>query len=190
MEELIQTYIPRTVQTCIDVGIPFMTYEHYWTRTFPNYASIELFRKEYNTTCYRVKGGTGPGAISVNVGKTTCDVIIELIQRLPRPALFVLDGDSCIESCVSDHICRMYATPSDIPIVSTLQDELNCIPLGSYVLILNHASSSYTLSDTIQTIYSSETAVILHLPLPNIPEPTPTEPTPTEPVLVSESNSL
>ena len=180
MEELIQTYIPSTVQTCIDVGIPFGVYDHTWTRAFPNYATIELFRKEYGTTCRRVKGGTGLGSISIGVGKTTCDMISDTLFRVPLPALFVLDGDRCIESSVSDDICRSYATQIDTPIVSTLQDELDCIPLGSYILILNPTSSTYTPPNNAQTVYSSETAVILHLPAP---EPVPVEVPPPEPVV-------
>jgi hypothetical protein len=180
MEELIQTYIPSTVKTCIDVGIPFGVYDHTWTRAFPNYATIELFRKEYGTTCFRIKGGTGLGATFIGRGQTTCNMIGEVVTRVALPALFVLNGDRTLESTVSDEICKMYGDIVDGFAPSTLQDELNCVPSGSYILILNHMSSSYTLPNNAQPIYSSETAVILYLPPP---EPVPVEVPPPEPVV-------
>ena len=134
MEELIQTYIPGTVQTCIDVGIPFGVYSQYWTRGFPSYATIELFRKEYETTCFRIKGGTGLGATFIGRGQTTCNMIGEVVTRVALPALFVLNGDRTLESTVSDEICKMYGDIVDGFAPSTLQDELNCVPSGSYVL--------------------------------------------------------
>jgi hypothetical protein len=185
MEELIQTYIPSTVKTCIDVGIPFGVYSQYWTRMFANYATIELFRKEYGTTCFRVKGGTGLGAISIGCGQTTCDAIESVVRRVESPAVFVLNGDRTLESTVPTETCKMYANIIDGFVCSTLQDELNCVPNGSYVVIFNPTSSTFT-SDSMQIVYSSDTIVILHLPLPEpvLPEPEPvlSEPEP-EPVL-------
>jgi hypothetical protein len=182
MEELIQTYIPSTVKTCIDVGIPFGVYDHTWTRAFPSYATIELFRKEYETTCFRIKGGTGLGATFIGRGQTTCNMIEEVVTRVALPALFVLNGDRTLESTVSDELCKMYGDIVEGFAPSTLQGELNCVPSGSYVLILNPTSSTYT-SDNMQTVYSSDTVVILHFPLPTPPEPVQPEPSLPEPAL-------
>ena len=74
-----------------------------------------------------------------------------------------------LESTVSSDTCRMYVGTLDGFVCSTLQDELNCVPNGSYVVVLNPTSSTYT-SDTMQTRYSSDTVIILYLPLPE-PEP-------------------
>jgi hypothetical protein len=78
----------------------------------------------------------------------------------------------------------MYANIVEGFVCSTLQDELNCVTNGSYVVILNPTSSTFT-SDSMQTVYSSDTVVILHLPLPEpvLTEPVLSEPVLTEPVL-------
>lgn len=171
MEELIQTYIPSTVKTCIDVGIPLGVHTHDWHRLFPVYRTIELLGPECGTVAIGTRTQFGYGDVQCMSGNT-CSAITLYASYEDTPRVFVLNGDRTISQHVPHELSNMYSVKCDTFVEpSSLQQEVDILPDGSYVIILNPSASTYEISRPSTLLFSSESVEIIAIDTPATEEP-------------------
>ena len=135
MDELIQTYIPSTVETCIDVGDDFGCYTNSWTLRYPYGGMIEWV--DDITIAYRYKV-CGLGAIC-KTHDTTSETLSMFLSNpnIPSPALVVLKGAK-----------------------NTVQNELSYVSsvAGTYVIIWNPVD--VLVPSNLNVLYESSDVLI------------------------------